>query len=122
MLVPHFASQPASFNQVHQPSVQPARTQDNPIPRGENDNQPNIWLHTNPTNTNTRMCRKLYAHTARALHTWAHENACVVTLVHPHTHAQASTSSAQNNQTLKKKKTSLSWFDAVGELGFNSRS
>lgn len=60
-------------------------------------------------------------HTARAPHSWAHENACVVTLVHPHTHAQASTSSAQSNQTFKKK-TSLSWFDAVGELGFNSRS
>lgn len=121
MLVPHFASQPASFNQVHQPSVQPATMQDNPIPRGENDNQPNIWLHTNPTNTHARTRRKLNAHTARAQHTWAHKNACVVTLVHPHTRTQASTSSAQSSQTLKKK-TSLSWFDAVGELGFNSRS
>lgn len=78
--------------------------------------------YTPTPQTQTHACAGNFTHTARALHTWAHENACVVTLVHPHTHAQASTSSAQNNQTLKKKKTSLSWFDAVGELGFNSRS
>lgn len=39
-----------------------------------------------PQNTHARA-GKLNAHTVHALHTWAHENACVVTLVHPHAHA-----------------------------------
>ena len=107
-----FASQPASFNQVHQTLVQLAIMQGNPIPMGEYDNQPNIWLHTNPAHIHT--------HTrARALTlVGTQERTYIVTLAHPH----ACTSVrfiAQSNQTFKN---SLSWLYAVGELGFNSRS
>lgn len=121
----HFASQPASFNQVHQTSVQPARTQGNPITKGEYDNQPNIWLHTNPTQT-------VHTHT----HTWQ-ELTCIQythtlvgtqeslyilkTRAPTHTHARTWSVHfvAQSNHTFIN---SLSWLYAVGELGFNSRS
>lgn len=86
----HFASQPASFNQVHQTSVQPARTQGNPITKGEYDNQPNIWLHTNPTqtvHTHTHMAgtdmHTVHTHTLVG----TQESLYILRLVHPHTHA-----------------------------------
>lgn len=56
MHVLHFASQPASFNQVHQTLVQLAIMQGNQITMGEKDNQPNIWLHTH------QRTREAHAH------------------------------------------------------------
>lgn len=63
MHVLHFASQPASFNQVHQTLVQLAIMQKNPITMGEHEKQPNIWLHTPTPHTQTHTYRKSHAPT-----------------------------------------------------------
>lgn len=99
-----FASQPASFNQVHQTLVQLAIMQGNPITMGEYDNQPNIWLHTNPAHTHT--------HTHTVVGT--QERTYIVTLAHPHTCTSVHFIT-QSNRTFRN---SLSWLYAVGELGF----
>lgn len=78
-----FASQPASFNQVHQTLVQLAIMQGNPITMGEYDNHPNIWSHTNPARTQPAHTRSTHTHTHTLVGT--QERTFIVTLAHPHT-------------------------------------
>lgn len=95
MHVLHFASQPASFNQVHQTLVQLAIMQGNPITMGEYDNQPNIWLNTNPTHTSTLETNRHTVQTHIRGHIYSNTHAPT------HPHAQVSTSSHRAIKHLK---------------------